>query len=73
MFLKKAKLFLNENTNKTMDYSSNSMSIPNMELVPYDGIPDAYLSFMCTFNETVGKARILAHANPLVEIYRRQY
>ena len=60
--VKNAKLFLNDNMNKTMDDSHNSISIPKMELVPFDGRPDAYLPFMCTFNETVGKSRISAQA-----------
>ena len=60
--VKNAKLFLNDNMNKTMDDSHNPISIPKMELVPFDGRPDAYLPFMCTFNETLGKSRISAQA-----------
>ena len=56
---KNTRLFLNVNTNKTMDDSSNFISMPKMELVPYDGRLDAYLSLMCTFNE---KIRISTHA-----------
>ena len=48
--------------NKTMVDSSNYVSIPTMELVPYDGRHDAHLTFMYTFNETVGKSRISAQA-----------
>ena len=60
--VKNAKLFLKDNMNKTMNDSHNSISIPKMELVPFDGRPYAYLPFMCTFNETVGKSRISAQA-----------
>ena len=48
--------------NKTMNDSHKSISIPKMELVPFVGRPDAYLPFVCTFNETVGKSRISTQA-----------